>query len=236
MPSHLTRVLAALLAAVVLTMPCAAAPRFDDYEIRVIRPRFFTKSSRLELSAGLATIVNQTFIYSFLATGLIGWHFNETLAAEAQVGYAVTTDRADKHTLHDHFLINTVLLRPESIANARLVWTPSYGKFNLTASKIVYFDTHLTAGAGTTGIRYLYDHCDNADKPAPASKQYQTAVVGLGQRYFLDRSSSVRIGLDIQRMVVDTADASCFPVGPDTPHAQNTPDNMLLYVAWSHYL
>ncbi len=231
MHARLARVLGAVLAVLVWTS-AAAEPRFDEYEIRVIRPRYFTKSGHLELAAGLATIVNQTFIYSFLATGLLTYHLSEAIAFEAQGGYALNADRGDKVRLNDRFAIKTILLRPESVANLRLVWTPSYGKFNLTSSRIVYFDTHLTVGAGMTGIRYLYDYCeDNA--PAARTKRYQTAVLGLGQRYFLDRSSSIRIGLDIQRVFVDTADGQCFPTDV---HTVNPSDNLLFYAAWSHYL
>jgi outer membrane beta-barrel protein len=180
----------------------------------------------------LATIVNNTFIYSFLATGMMTYHFSEALAVEAQGGYALNADRADKTKLNERFNIKTILLRPESVANGRLSWTPSYGKFHLTASRIVYFDTYLSLGGGVTGVKYLYDYCES-NAPAAASKSYPTVVLGLGQRYFIDESSSIRIGLDVQRVMVDTADGQCFP---SDEHVTKPTDNLLFFAAWSYYL
>jgi outer membrane beta-barrel protein len=231
------RVVSFALAFCLLVPPTAvqADPQFENYEIRVIRPRYFVKSGRAELSAGLGAIMNQTFIYAAVATGLLTWHFTEQLGVEAQAGYALDIDRDDKIALDDSFHIKTILLRPETLANARLVWTPSYGKFNLTASDIVYFDTHVTVGAGYTGIRYVYDHCEPPD-PMPASHtvQYPTVVLGLGQSYFLSKSSSLRIGLELQRFRYDTADGACAP--DEAPSAAATNDDVLLFSAWSYYL
>jgi outer membrane beta-barrel protein len=227
------RLLAALTACA-LAAPVVAEPRFDNYEIRVIRPRFATKTGHLELAAGLATIVNQTFIYTVLATGLLSYHFSEILAVEAEAGYGWAIDRDDKRILNDDFGIKTILLRPQWIGNARLVWTPSYGKFNVSASRIVYFDTDLTLGAGETGMRYTYDYCDDGTAPPAATRAYPTLVGGLSQRYFLDTRSSLRIGIEDQRVLVNTADAACDPATAVSGTASH--DDLLLYVAWSYYL
>lgn len=231
MQARRSRVLAAACVAVLAT-GAFAEPRFNEYEIRVIRPRYMIKAGHFEVAAGLATIVNQTFIYSFLATGLMTFHLSETLALEAQGAYALNVDRADKSRLNDRFAIKTILLRPESLLNGRLLWTPSYGKFHLSSARIVYFDTYLAVGGGMTGIRYLYDYCDGA-APTPRSKSYPTAVLGLGQRYFIDRSSSLRVGLDMQRVFVVSADGQC-EASDDTSIKSN--DNLLFFAAWSYYL
>jgi outer membrane beta-barrel protein len=162
-----------------------------------------------------------------------------------QGAYGKSFDRQDKATLADDFAIHTVIRRPESTANARAVWTPSYGKFHLASARIVYFDTHVTLGAGQTGVRYLYEHCqDPADAPEAArsrvpappkarSYQYPTAVLGAGQRYFLDQRSSLRVGVELQRYWADRAHGECEPGGESERVAQ---DNLLLLVAWSYYL
>ncbi|MEI6397249.1 MAG: hypothetical protein WCO71_00635, partial [Pseudomonadota bacterium] len=38
-----------------------AAEQFDKYEIRVIRPKYFTKTGRLETGAQLSVVMNQPF-------------------------------------------------------------------------------------------------------------------------------------------------------------------------------
>jgi outer membrane beta-barrel protein len=236
---------ASLCLAAAAPLPARAEPRFEGYDIRVIRPRYFVKEGHVELAAGLASVMNQTFVYSLLATGLLTWQATETLGLELQGAYGKSFDRQDKTTLADDFAIHTIVLRPESMANARVVWTPSYGKFNLGAARVVYFDTHVTLGAGTTGVRYLYEHCeDPADvpeaarsrvtaPPAPRTFNYPTAVLGAGQRYFLDQHSSLRIGLELQRYWADSADGECSP-GADSVKVPQ--DDLLLLVAWSYYL
>ena len=40
--------------------------RFENVEIRVVRPRFFNKRKRFELGTQFSAIMNETFIYTFL--------------------------------------------------------------------------------------------------------------------------------------------------------------------------
>jgi hypothetical protein len=71
----------------------SAEPKFQGYDIRVIRPRYFVKDSRFEAGLGVSAIMNQSFIYSFLGTGIATWHFSETLAVEGQASYGKSFDR-----------------------------------------------------------------------------------------------------------------------------------------------
>lgn len=236
MRATLLRRLAAVLCVLVTltTREAAAEPQFSGYEIRVIRPRYFIKAGHVEAALGAGAIVNQTFVYSFLATGLLTYHMTETLGLEAQLGYGTSIDRADKKTLQQKYAINTILLRPETMTNARLVWTPSYGKFHLSSSRIVYFDTHVTLGAGMTGIRYLYEHCEGS--VAPKVAQYPTGVLGIGQRYFLDANSSLRLGFELQRFIAKRGDAACGETTAEPVEGTVSVDDLFLFAAWSVYL
>lgn len=229
------RAFACALTLCVLPFPALAAPTFQSYDIRTIRPRYFSKVGKVEAGLGLSAIMNQSFLYSFLGTGILTWHFSEALAAEGQVSYGQSFDREEKRVLKDDFGISTVVLSTESMANARVVWTPSYGKYLLGESKIVYFDTFVTAGVGKTGIHFNFDHCDDpvAASRADVVKQYDTGILGLGQRHFLDQSSELRIGAEVQRFLVDTRDASCLP---DAPSARKSADNVVLFIGWSLFL
>lgn len=250
MQATLSRLLAMALCVLMTTESLAAESQFDNYEIRVVRPRFFSKRGRLELTAGMTAIMNNTFVYSLLATGLVTYHFSEALGLEVQGAYGGSIDRVDKETLDARFGIKTIILRTETLVNGRLVWTPSYGKFHLTSAKIAYFDTHLSLGAGMTGVRYTYDHCQTAadvppeaadkvgEKPAPALKQYPTVIVGAGQRYFLSQRSSFRIGFELQRFNADRGDSACATVKTPSNAASATfgQNNLMLMTAWSLYL
>lgn len=214
--------------------PAVAAPSFGGYEVRVIRPRYFIKDDKLELTGGTSVVMNQSFIYSLLVNGILAWHFSETLAVEAQVSYGGSFDKREKRILADDFAIHTVLLRTESLASTRLLWTPSYGKYHLGTSQVVYFDTYLTAGVGTTGIRYQFDHCEGAAADAPSKRrQYPTFVLGLGQRHFIDKQTSFRISGELQRFAYDLADGACEP---DALKSLQSHDNVILSLGWSKFL
>jgi outer membrane beta-barrel protein len=209
-----------------------AEARFESYEIRVVRPRYFVKTHRLELGLGLGTVLNQTFVYSVLPTALVTYHFSETWALEAQGAYGTSFDREAKQKLWDDFSIRAIVLRPESLANGRVLWTPSYGKFHLTSARVVYFDTHVTLGAGVTGVRYHYDYCESS--PPDRVVQAPTFVLGLGQRLFVSRDSSVRLGFELQRASLDAADAACPETTP--AHRAAASDDLFGFAAWSLYL
>src|SRR6185503_674806 len=133
-----TKLVSAMTAALALTysvVPEARADvgRFDGYEIRVIRPRFMSKRGRLELGGEGTLIMNQSFIYTFMATGLLDYHFSEMFAAEFTGSYGASVDKEDKRILQDTFSINTQILRTEYMGTGGLVWTPIYGKTQLSS-------------------------------------------------------------------------------------------------------
>ncbi len=233
--SVLGRALACVLMLLAWPELAVAEPHFQGYDIRVIRPRYFSKGGRLDAGVGLSAIMNQSFVYSFLGTGILTWHFSETFAVEAQGSYGQSFDRDEKRVLKDDFGIRTVVLRTESMTSARVVWTPSYGKYLLNESSIVYFDTFLTAGVGKTGVRIRLDHCDDVGAAARGdqTKQYDTGILGLGQRHFQSRTSDLRLGAEVQRFLVDTRDGACQA---DAPSVRKSSDNVVLFLGWSLFL
>lgn len=88
-----------LLSTLALTESAVAQERFKNVEIRVIRPKFFNKRKRFELGVHGSLIMNETFIYTLLASGMATYHFTETLAisATASIGYSI--DKDDKSLL-----------------------------------------------------------------------------------------------------------------------------------------
>lgn len=198
--------------------------RFSEYEIRVIRPKSFTKAKSLELGTELAVVMNQTFIYSYLATGMVGFHLNDTFGVEAYAGYGLSIDKHDKAVLKSTFDIKTQILRTEYIAGGTLQYTPMYGKFQLSSGKLVYYDTFIALGGGMTGVNYLYDHCSDpslitdADvrartpvPPDPTTVGYPTLVVGAGQRFFVSDSMAIKWGVRDYVFSYDTGDGACSP-------------------------
>ncbi len=201
--------------------PSAEAERFKNTEIRVIRPRYFNKSKRFELGAAFNAIMNESFIYTFMGTGIATFHFNEEWAIEGTLSYGLNVDREDKRVLFDEFDIKTQIFRTQYQAELALQYTPIYGKWQLPSGRLIYFDTYLSAGVGQTGIDWRYDDFCEApsatDKDAEALptnvvKGYPTFMVGGGQRYFINRTTSYRFEIKFHRFLYNEIDAECSPL------------------------
>lgn len=205
---------------------------FDGYEIRVIRPKFMTKRNRTELAGQGTLIMNQSFIYTLMASGILNYHFSESLAIELGGAYGFSIDKEDKRILEDEFEINTQILRTQYIFNGGLVWTPIYGKTQLPAGDVVYFDSFLTLQAGMTGINYTYEQCipppddrpDLPQKPAAQTKSYPTGILGFGQKYFVSQDFGLRWDVRGYFFSYEKGDGTCTPEEPigASPHTNIT--------------
>ena len=214
--------------------------RFKDTEIRVIRPRYFTKAKRFELGAGMNMVMNEAFIYTFLATGLATYHFTETWSIEAMGSFGFSFDKNDKRILFDEFDIRTEIIRTSYQAEAMIQYTPLYGKWQFGSGRLIYFDSFIEVGGGMTGVSWQYsDFCESPDpelspdaEPPPPDKigSYPTVVGGLGQRYFVSKDLSYRWDFKYHTFFYNDIDSECAPetileeggVGIDTSHSTIT--------------
>lgn len=203
----------------------ADAGEFSGYEIRVIRPKFMTKRGRLELGGQGIMIMNQSFIYTFLASGILDYHLSEMFAIELAGAFGESVEKEDKKILESDFKIQTSILRTQYMFNGGLIWTPIYGKTQLPSGELVYFDSFLSFQAGMTGIRYTYEQCitppagvDAAasapPKPSPKTYSYPTFSLGFGQKYFLDESTALRWDVRDYFLSYQQAHGNCDPTVP----------------------
>ena len=212
---------ALVLLGISLSVPADAAEQFDKYEIRVIRPKYFAKTGRLETGAQLSVVMNQSFIYTYLATGILDYHFSETLAMEGALAYGFSIDKDDKRSLDSNFKIKTQILRTQYFTEGGLLYTPVYGKYQLANGQLIYLDMFFSGGAGMTGVNYLYDHCpkpgdapegvDVVSPPSPRTLSYPTFFAGIGQRVFMDKKLSLRWDVRSHFFSYNTADGACDP-------------------------
>lgn len=241
----------AILASLAGAAPVSGADeseRFKDVEIRVIRPRYFTKTGRLEVGAAVNTIMNESFIYTFLATGLLTYHFSESLAVEGTFSYGLSIDREDKRILFDEFDIKTQIFRTSFISEIALQYTPIYGKWQLPSGKLVYFDTYIQGGVGSTGIEWRYsDFCEDPNtaldptaEPVPknTTKSYSTLMAGVGQRYFVSRKMAYKWDLRANRFQYKVLDGECSPIKAKTQGLSGTAphDTITLLIGVAYYL
>jgi outer membrane beta-barrel protein len=220
--NKILKVTAVIMAALCASQTSVASEeQFDKYEIRVIRPKYFAKTNRLETGAQLSVVMNQSFIYTYLATGLLDFHFSEQLAVEGALAYGFSIDKDDKRTLDSNFKIKTQILRTQYFGEGGVLYTPVYGKYQLSSGQLIYLDMFFSAGAGMTGVNYLYDHCPNPNEvpesvsvsapPAPRTVSYPTFFAGLGQRIFMDKKLSLRWDVRGHFFSYNKADGACDP-------------------------
>lgn len=213
-------ILLVIFAGIIHPIPAFSQENFDDVEIRVVRPRYFSKAGRFELGAEITTVMNETFIYTLMATGLGAFHFNESFALEGSFSFGESLDKEDKRVLFDDFKIKTQIFRTQFNAELALQWTPIYGKWQLASGRLIYFDTYFQAGAGNTGINWRYsDFCDAPDPntdanplPADTTKTYSGFVLGAGQRYFVSKKQAYKLDFRFHRFFYSTLDAECDPI------------------------
>jgi outer membrane beta-barrel protein len=236
-----------LLLACAVQIPVSVAAesdeRFSNYEVRVIRPRFFQKTSRFELGAQLITVMNNTFVYTLMASGLLTYHFSETFAFETSAAFGYSIDRKDKETLKGDFKIKTEVFRTQYALEGALLWTPAYGKVQLPEGRLVYFDTFFALGAGMTGVEWRYsDMCvdpnreldsTTPDRPSDATKSYPTVVYGLGQRIFRTRKDSFRWDIRGHTIMYNSGDASCNVA--DAGQGQTSRNNITWHLGFSRF-
>lgn len=236
-------ILSCLLSAVAVSESFGADDRqpqemFEKYEIRVIRPKYFTKTGRMETGAQLSIVMNQAFIYTYLATGILDYHFSETLALEGALAYGFSIDKEDKRVLDSNFKIKTQILRTQYFMEGGLLYTPIYGKYQLSSGRLIYVDMFLSAGAGMTGVNYLYDQCPSPSEvpegtevpapPAPSVKSYPTFFFGAGQRIFMDKKLSLRWDVRGHVFGYNKADGACDPETADASSGVQTNITMQL--------
>lgn len=193
--------------------------QFESYEIRVVRPKYFSKLGRFELGAQGSIIMNNTFVYTLMASGILAYHFSEMFAVEGDFAYG-TSDllkRDEKRILKEEFGIKTQIVRVQYLGEGSILYTPAYGKFQLYNGKLIYFDTYFAFGGGMTGLDWQYsDFCyTKGEQDSDEIKQNKTGnyfgiALGFGQRIFYSKKSAIRWDLKYRYIPYPSGDASCY--------------------------
>ncbi len=196
-----------------------ASESFENFEIRVIRPQFFTKTMRLELGVENVTVMNQTYYYTTFLSGFAGFHFNDIIGLEFSGGVGNSIDKDIKSDLSDQ-RVDLSMIKPEKFYLGSVNISPMYGKYLMPSGKLVYFDTVLTFGGGVSGVDYTYESClrNNPDRSAireDGTEYYNTYLLGLGQRFYLNKNTSIRWDLKSHITSININDKECIDSGEE---------------------
>lgn len=169
--------------------------QFKDVEIRVIRPKYFQKSMRLEIGASIAAVMNKSYTYTYLPSAKLGLHINEWLELFGEGKIGLTINKSDCTELGTKFSIEPVVDEIDQMYGGGVTVTPIYGKYQLSSGDVVYFDWFLIAGGGLAAMKQREQGCKprTGDEPLKPPTPYSPVQFnfGTGQRYFLSKNAAL---------------------------------------------
>ena len=151
--------------------------RGDESELGVVQNRTYSKTKRIEFSLFYGFVTSDPFLQINSLGGSVGYNFSEYLSLSL-IGwnYSVAPSAALGATTNNN--------PPKYYVGSELSASLLYGKLSLMGKKIIYYDFHLTAGAGETST---------------LNGNYFTPSVGIGQRVYLSKKTFLRVGYQVQR-------------------------------------
>jgi outer membrane beta-barrel protein len=167
-----------------------------DQRIKPVSGNLFLKDGRHEFSPTVDLSLNDAF-YSKYVFGLrYAYHLSEKWSVGGNVGWALSTPSGAVTTC-DSKGENCKTPTKEQLARTPgdfdllggldVSWAPLYGKISVLAEKVLHFDTYALAGAGVVRTRLAAE-----GEVDPTSKIAPEVHLGVGQRYFLGRSATLR--------------------------------------------
>lgn len=182
-------------------------------EAKAIENRFFLKEGRFEISPVLGYVPNNPFARRYVGGAVLGYHFTESVSAQAQLSYSPDLGERDLKGLTS-VLLDRAFNAGSSGANFQqpldkvtlsaifgAAWAPIYGKINIVGETVLNFDLYLFGGAGVlieTKYVAVYDSTniqtgDIVNLQTLGQKTQIAPVVGIGQNYFITQGLSFKI-------------------------------------------
>jgi len=165
--------------------------RLDD-KIRPVSGHMFLKEGRFELSPNLGLSLGDAFFQKYTGGVKLAFHITESMSVGAHASYALNmpggsvtvckTDGCAKPELED---LDDVPGHLGIVGGLDFAWAPVYGKVSLAAESVLHFDLYVIGGG--SAIQYY--------KPDNQTAFTFGGHVGIGQRFFISRSMTLRLEL-----------------------------------------
>jgi outer membrane beta-barrel protein len=149
-----------------------------DVELRVVQNRRYTQYKKFDLQFFGGTISTDPFLAVKNIGGSIGYHFNDYFALRVLGFKDIVGNSSATTVLEEQNSQTPNTNEPKYFIGGEADFVPLYGKFSLLGNAIVYVDTHLDFGMGTTSTETGHD---------------ATPFAGLGEQFYLNRFSSLYI-------------------------------------------
>lgn len=152
--------------------------RGNEAELGVVQDRLYSKAGKFKLGVFGGLVVTDPFLNVNNVGGMAGYYFNEYLSLNV-LGWKNYTGPSSALLAFEQYTGGeTNYNKPISFIGAELESSLLYGKLSVIGKAIIYFDLHLSLGAGSTDT---------------ASGSYVTPFVGLGQQVFISQHVSMSL-------------------------------------------
>jgi outer membrane beta-barrel protein len=185
-----------------------------------VENRFFLKEGRFEASPVFGYVPNNPFARRYMVGGILGYHFGESLSAQAEVLYSPDSGEDDLKPLVEVLLdraANSAPITPTTgtaapsefqqpldkvslAANFGVALAPFYGKINLVGETVLNFDFYVSGGLGMvskTNYTATYDENQSdgnfVNLNDNGSEVKVSVSAGIGQNYFLNQFMAFKI-------------------------------------------
>ena len=166
--------------------------------VRPVSGHLFLKDKRFELSPSVTFSLKDAFFTKYILGASLTYHATETLAFGLRAGYSLPTvagsaqictfeseagGSATRGCRRPAFseLDGQAPGQINLLGGLDVQWAPIYGKMSLLAEKFLHFDLYVIGGASVVQYR------------GPAAKEFTVGGnVGVGMRFFVNRSMTVR--------------------------------------------
>lgn len=152
--------------------------RGNETELGVVQNRTFSKKGKLEFSSYLGAIYSDPFLDTKAVGFSIGYHFSEYLSAHL-ISLKDLVNPSSALNYFESKMGSTVNSNiPRYYVGLEGMGSIFYGKLSVLGKSIIYYDFYFLAGGGNTNTE---------------SGNYITPSIGFGQRFYLNKTFSVRL-------------------------------------------
>lgn len=156
----------------------------EKTKLGVVQNRKYSKTGKWQLGVLGGLVSSDPFLDTQSLGVSAGYHFNEYFSLSVMAWKFMVSDSAAHQKFREFQGAEASTNKPNYYVGAEGSASLIYGKLSLLGESIIYYDLYFTLGSGVT---------------ATETGKYFTPSVGIGQRFFLSNSFSLRI--DFRQMV-----------------------------------
>lgn len=157
--------------------------RGNETELGVVQNRTYSKKGKLEFSLLSGVIFSDPFLNVNPVGFSVGYHLTEFVALQVIAFHDLVAPSTALQTFQQELGATTNTNPPKNYLGLEGMWSIFYGKLSVLGKSIIYYDFHLLGGLGVTDTM---------------SGQYVTPSLGLGQRFYISKTTSIRLDYRMQ--------------------------------------